>query len=269
MNTPDYEKAKIEKHLSDNVDNSEQNAGPKFKKGDLLRVISTDKYGHIGQITEVEFEHGNIYYQVLGAEGWHFLEKNLEPYTEPEEKVAKMKPIESKVSVYLAKKKEDEEFRKLLHENGFMWSCGNSLISQSNWASDPKDYQMHFVYPDKTVTYSGERTEDTLTFTEFKKRYFDEDVNLSQNPANCDKHFDNILEDSFSKERRLNIAAKIMSGMMSNQIMLRNLIQGEATPEGAVKCIVNATMMYADALIAECGFSTRPQGSSEKGDTNV
>lgn len=33
---------------------------------------------------------------------------------------------------------------------------------------------------------------------------------------NCDKEFDNILKDSFSKERRLNIAAMIMAAMMQN-----------------------------------------------------
>lgn len=40
--------------------------------------------------------------------------------------------------------------------------------------------------------------------------------NLSQNIANCDKDFDNILKDSFAKERRLNIAAMIMAAMMQN-----------------------------------------------------
>lgn len=33
--------------------------------------------------------------------------------------------------------------------------------------------------------------------------------NLSQGTANCDKHFDNILQDSIAKERRLTIAAQI------------------------------------------------------------
>lgn len=36
--------------------------------------------------------------------------------------------------------------------------------------------------------------------------------NLSQSMSNCDKHFDTILKDSFSKERRLNIAASIAAG---------------------------------------------------------
>lgn len=40
--------------------------------------------------------------------------------------------------------------------------------------------------------------------------------NLSQGTANCDKHFDNILKDSFSKERRLNIAAMIMGSIIQS-----------------------------------------------------
>lgn len=79
-----------------------------------------------------------------------------------------------------------------------------------------------------------------------------ENVNLSQSSSNCDKEFDNILRDSFSKERRMNMATRILSGMLSNQEMLSNLVCGETTTEGVVKCIVNATMMYTDALITEC-----------------
>lgn len=139
-----------------------------------------------------------------------------EPYTEPEGEVAKMKPIKSKISVYLATKEEDEEFRTLLHKNGFMWNGGKALTSLSNWDSDHKDYQIHFVYPDKTVTFLGKRTEETLTFTEFKKRYFGEDVNLSQETANCDKQFDNIIKDGFREHDRVHIAAILAAGMLAN-----------------------------------------------------
>lgn len=44
----------------------------------------------------------------------------------------------------------------------------------------------------------------------------EENVNLSQESANRDKQFDAILKDSFSKERRLHIAAMIMAAMMQN-----------------------------------------------------
>lgn len=80
----------------------------------------------------------------------------------------------------------------------------------------------------------------------------EESRNLLQETANCDKHFDNIPKDSFRNERRLNIATQIMSSILSNQKMLNNLAHGETTADGVVRCIVNATMMYTDALIAEC-----------------
>lgn len=80
----------------------------------------------------------------------------------------------------------------------------------------------------------------------------EEYVNLSQNIVDCDKQLDNILKDGFRNERRLNIATQIMSSILSNQMMLNNLAHGETTTEGVVKCIVNATKMYTDALIAEC-----------------
>ena len=35
-------------------------------------------------------------------------------------------------------------------------------------------------------------------------------------------------------------------------MMLNNLAHGETTAEGVVKCIVDTTMMYTDALLAEC-----------------
>lgn len=59
-------------------------AEPKYHIRDWVRVVSTDKHGHIGQITDVEIDNDGIFYQITGADGWHFLEKNLEPYTEPE-----------------------------------------------------------------------------------------------------------------------------------------------------------------------------------------
>lgn len=69
----------IKPHLS-----SDAGGEPKFHVEDWVKVVSIDKHGHIGQIIEVEYEYGCNYYRVSGAEGWYFLEKNLEPYTEPE-----------------------------------------------------------------------------------------------------------------------------------------------------------------------------------------
>ncbi len=74
----------------------------------------------------------------------------------------------------------------------------------------------------------------------------------SEPKSETDKCFDSILKDSFRNERRLNIATQIMSSILSNQMMLNNLAHGETTAEGVVKCIVDTTMMYTDALLAEC-----------------
>lgn len=161
---------------------------------------------------------------------------------------SKMKPIESKVSVYIATKEEDEEFRLLLHKNGFKWKSGISLISDSCWASGSEENKIHYVYPHKIVAYYGDKTSETLTFTEFKKRYFSEDVNLSQETANCDKQFDNILKDSFSKERRLNIATNVLEALIKSQYYsLSPDCQEENISEMA-----EVSVRLADALIAEC-----------------
>lgn len=61
------------------------------------------------------------------------------------------------------------------------------------------------------------------------------------------KQFDNILKDSFSKERRLNIAAMAMQGMLTRI---------DDTPQA----IADAAFRYADTLIAEC----EKGGSHEK-----
>lgn len=62
--------------------------------------------------------------------------------------------------------------------------------------------------------------------------------NLSQEAANCDKQFDNTLKDSFSKERRLNIAAMAMQGLLARI---------DDTPQ----VIAETAFRYADALIKE------------------
>lgn len=71
--------------------------------------------------------------------------------------------------------------------------------------------------------------------------------NLSQETANCDKHFDNILKDSFSKERRLNIAASIAAGWLA--------CHGMTTPE----TIAIDALAVADALIIEVKKQITPK----------
>lgn len=69
--------------------------------------------------------------------------------------------------------------------------------------------------------------------------------NLSQETANCDKQFDNILKDSFSKERRLNIAAQMMQGLICAP-----LIPG-IDPNPPAENLAQMAFRLADALLAE------------------
>lgn len=247
---------------SSNVEKLEKNgevepkpAEPKFKVGDKVVCLN---YPHVWRQVTAILEDGSY---VLDGAIYDVKESDLEPYTEPEEEVSKMKPIESKVRVYLATKEEDEEFRLLLHKNGFKWHTNTPLINLTCWSSVFEDSHIHCVHPDKTVTYCGKKTSDTLTFSEFKKQYFEENVNLSQENANCDKQFNNILKDSFSKERRLNIAAMVMQGVMANPYWTKKrmsyALRQNENKEDAVNEFINDIIEDAvnltDALIAEAG----------------
>lgn len=67
----------------------------------------------------------------------------------------------------------------------------------------------------------------------------EESRNLSQETANCDKRFDNILKDSLSKERRLNTAAIVLAGIVAREAPARHPVK--------------RALELTDALIAEAG----------------
>lgn len=100
--------------------------------------------------------------------------------------------------------------------------------------------------------YTEPKTEDSeLLHADSVKetRIADEEThlrNLSQETANCDKQFDNILKDSFSKERRLNIAASIAAGWLARH--------GMTNPE----TIAMDALAVADALIIEVEKTNNP-----------
>lgn len=101
--------------------------------------------------------------------------------------------------------------------------------------------------------------------------------NLSQETANCDKHsnntltdtqnaeidhivvkdemVDNIIKDGFSKERRLNIAAMAMQGILSNIDLFKNVLEtGMETLGGdgiSFRAVAKSSFLFADALINE------------------
>lgn len=72
--------------------------------------------------------------------------------------------------------------------------------------------------------------------------------NLSQETANCDKHFDNILKDGFVKERRLNIAAQIVASMIGSDDW--TTWRGSSDKE-IWHNMAKSSLEIADALIAE------------------
>ncbi len=79
--------------------------------------------------------------------------------------------------------------------------------------------------------------------------------NLSQETAYCDKWLDNILKDSFRNERRLNIAAMAMQGILSNHQLLKIALktyQEEIGSPDLYVAVAKAAKEQADALIDEC-----------------
>lgn len=86
---------------------------------------------------------------------------------------------------------------------------------------------------------SNVKESDLEPYTEPK-----ENVNLSQPMSDCNKQFDNIIKDGFRNECRLNIATRVLCGMMADPISSN--IQGKPTP-----VIVEWAYEIADALIAK------------------
>lgn len=239
---------KLEKNDEDyNVDSSEQKAaGPKYGSDDKVTLNGCG--GFVITSSYLDPYTREYKYRLGGFKG-HFCESDLEAYTEPEKEAAKMNPIESKVSVYIATKEEDEEFRRILHNNGFKWNTGSSLKLDTFWSSCIEETKIYYLHPDKVVTYYGEKKFDTLTFAEFKKQYFEkEPLNLSQVTANCDKHFDNILKDSFAKERRLNIATTIIERIIKSEYYSLS----EKYREDNIKEMVKVSLQITDAIMTEC-----------------
>lgn len=76
----------------------------------------------------------------------------------------------------------------------------------------------------------------------------DESRNLSQETANCDKHFDNILKDSFAEHNRLHIATEMAAAIIqsTDDITIDNK-QVQKNLENVAK----VAFLFADALIAE------------------
>lgn len=261
-----------------NVPSSE----PKFKMGDKVKNIANPHDDGIYRIDDIKKSSDGFIYHIQGLIGIsNVKESDLEPYTEPEDldkrsstwtddcpspgkEASQLKPITSKVSVYLATKEEDEAFRQLLHENGFKWNSTDLLIDISMWESDIESAKIHFAHPDKTVTFEGDRTSDTLTLSEFKKRYFEEETspNVNHSDINIDelvatgcvpdpaKHFDTILKDIFRNERRLNIATQMVKAIMQCPGIVERIASAEV--DSLLDDILHDVLYLTDRLMSVC-----------------
>lgn len=77
-----------------------------------------------------------------------------------------------------------------------------------------------------------------------------ENVNLSQDSANCDKEFDDILKDSFSKERRLNIAVQMVKAITQCPEIIERIASAEA--DSLLDDIADDALHLTDRLISKC-----------------
>lgn len=102
----------------------------------------------------------------------------------------------------------------------------------------------HILQPFCQVLEGAASTEPTDFGKEVNFPTKKQSRNLSQETANCDKQFDNILKGCFLKEQRLNVATRVLCGMMADPVSSN--IQGKPTP-----VIVKWAYEIADALIAE------------------
>lgn len=240
------ENCDTEDHISTDCDKT---ADPKFRVGDKVTVTAKSvslypRPGIIAGQTEIPGQWVVLVEMASGTFPYNLGESELEPYTDPGKEVVKMRLTTSKVSVYLATKEEDEEFRLLLHENGFRWITGDPLINNAYWNSYTEESKIYYFYPDKTVTYWGDKTSETLTFSEFKKQFFEEKPRkLSQETANCD----------YPVPDRLHIAAMAMQGLLSNadRMKMYEDIASYPPSDNLTRIVARNALRYADALVAE------------------
>lgn len=104
------------------------------------------------------------------------------------------------------------------------------------------------VYKVEEYAYTWNECE-LLPYTEPKKDKAEEIAEKAIEPV--EKHFDNILKDRFRNERRLNIAAMAMQGILANpdEVHRAGIC---STAKETPKAIAEYALALADALIAEC-----------------
>lgn len=221
------------KCLPDEPSSKQGNDEPKFKYSVGQKVILHFYGGEVSTITEA-FNDGGVWnkYKVkmLPTRVWN--ENELDPYEEP-------KPAEPKFKV--GDKVRYKEFVGTVYQ-----------IEETDYVirnlADGK--LIGWLKESDLEPYTEPTNEDFVTLgvesAEYLRKSLEESDyrNLSQEAANCDKHFDNILKDSFSKERRLNIAAMVMQGIMANPSP--QMVEMDAHR------VADLAILMADTLIDEC-----------------
>lgn len=197
------------KCLPDNVDSLNRNVDssepqPAEPKFKRCERVITPS-GEVCIIEDSHFENGSWLYLVGDPARW-FSESDLEPYTEP-------------------KKKHHVSVKEACEILGVDESEATKLVK-----SKPKN-----GYSERLRAESVE--ESRIANEESYLR------NLSQETANCDKHLDTILKDSFRNEKRLNIAAMITQGIMANP--------SPQMVEMDVHRVADLSILMADTLIAK------------------
>lgn len=85
----------------------------------------------------------------------------------------RLKPILANTVVHTPTKEEAKELLAILHENGYKWCAGTSLIEDSNWEIYKKwtcYYISSYVEYGKMHEYNKDKT-TPLTLSKFKERY--------------------------------------------------------------------------------------------------
>lgn len=228
-----------EKEFAENANCKE----PNFKVGDIASYVCSPTLKHKCTVTKVmQNEHSDKYeYNVMfewGKPGMWILESELEPYTEPKQPVSdchhlqEPKPAEPKFHV------------------GQMVRCLNNgeiyivlaKVGKHHYSLQGVEHDVHEDYLEP--------------YTEPKEDHFVVNNEMV-------KDLDTILKDSFSKERRLNIAKDFASVLLSrlNYDPFTAQINCCCSDGAAVNPYINIAriaLSVADALIAE----------SEKGGSN-
>lgn len=200
---------------SSNVEKLEKNgevepkpAEPKFKPGD--KVLKKD-HNYENEGCPYDIFLGYIghdkggYLCAVEAHGWIMHESDLEPYTEPNTKPFKIGDKVRYKEVYTIEEIEKD---------------GIALVD-SDFLVDPEDLEL---------------------YEESKEDKAEEIAEKAIKPV--EKYFDSILKDSFAKERRLNIAAMVMQGIMANP--------SPQMVEMDVHRVADLAILMADTLIVEC-----------------